>query len=137
MAKMEQASKFAEVNKAAEATEAAEAADDCLFCAFAHGKIDVTKVAENGGAFAINDINPVAPTHILIIPKKHFIGPAQAAVEDPAVIAAIFQLLAQISQQLHIDSYRTVFNTGAAAGQSVFHAHLHMIAGRSLNWPPG
>jgi histidine triad (HIT) family protein len=125
---MEQASKSAEVDTVDK---------KCLFCAFADGSIDVKKIAENDGAFAINDINPVAPTHILIIPKKHFLGPAQAAVEDPDAIASIFQLLAQISLDQKIASYRTIFNTGAEAGQSVFHAHLHMIAGRSLNWPPG
>jgi histidine triad (HIT) family protein len=109
----------------------------CLFCSFADGSIPVDRVAENDRAFAINDINPVAPTHLLIIPKKHFENAAQVSAADPESIVDIFRLVEEIARSQGLDGYRTIFNTGASAGQSVFHAHLHMIAGRPLTWPPG
>jgi histidine triad (HIT) family protein len=110
---------------------------DCLFCKFASGEIPVEKIAESDSVFAINDINPVAPTHILLIPKVHQENAVSSSKGDPAILAAIFDLVDQIVIRYGLDGYRTLFNTGASAGQSVFHTHLHLIAGRPLSWPPG
>jgi len=110
---------------------------NCLFCAFASGEIPVEKIASNDRAFAINDINPVAPTHVLIIPNSHHENAAEVASASPETLASIFALASQVATTRELTGYRTVFNTGASAGQSVFHAHLHLIAGRSLEWPPG
>ncbi len=109
----------------------------CLFCSFADGSIPTTRVAENSDAFAINDINPVAPTHILIIPKKHFENAVEVGRGEPRILASIFALAEEIARAKSLDGYRTVFNTGASVGQSVFHAHLHLLAGRAFGWPPG
>jgi histidine triad (HIT) family protein len=109
----------------------------CLFCAFADDSIPVERIVENDHAFAINDINPVAPTHILIIPKKHFENAAEVARFDSVVLASIFALADEVASARSLDGYRTVFNTGASVGQSVFHAHLHLLAGRTFQWPPG
>ena len=110
---------------------------DCLFCKFASGDIPVDKVAENDVAFAINDINPVAPTHILVIPKVHHENAVASSKNDATRLAALFSLVDEIVSRDGIDGYRTLFNTGASAGQSVFHTHLHLIAGRPFGWPPG
>lgn len=110
---------------------------DCLFCRFASGEIPVEKVAENSSVIAINDINPVAPTHILLIPREHYENAGSVAIEAPATLTEIFSLAREIAEARGLSGYRTVFNTGASAGQSVFHAHLHLIAGRDLSWPPG
>jgi histidine triad (HIT) family protein len=111
--------------------------EDCLFCRFASGEIPVEKVAENSSVFAINDINPVAPTHILVIPKEHHENAGVLASEAPETLAMIFSLAKELAVAKGLSGYRSVFNTGASAGQSVFHAHLHLIAGRDLSWPPG
>lgn len=110
---------------------------NCLFCKFASGEIAVEKVAENEVAFAINDINPIAPTHILVIPRSHDESVVASSRRHPDVLPALFELVSEISNRLDLDGYRTVFNTGASAGQSIFHTHLHLIAGRPLAWPPG
>lgn len=118
-------------------TSAMDQGANCLFCGFASGDIPVDKVAENDLAFAINDINPVAPTHILIIPKKHDENAVATMSTDRESLVAIFSLLKEIVADSGLEAYRTVFNTGSSAGQSVFHTHLHLIAGRALTWPPG
>lgn len=110
---------------------------DCLFCGFASGSIPVERVAENEFAFAISDINPVAPTHILVIPKKHHENAVSTVQSDKNSLLGIFELVSEIVAREALDDYRTVFNTGIGAGQSIFHTHLHLIAGRSLAWPPG
>lgn len=110
---------------------------NCLFCNLATGEIPVERVLENDFAFSIKDINPVAPTHFLVIPKAHHENAADLALHAPDALVAIFQLAAQLAEQEGLTGYRAVFNTGASAGQSVFHAHLHLIAGRPLSWPPG
>ena len=110
---------------------------DCLFCKFASGEIPVEKIAENDVAFAINDINPVAPTHVLVIPRAHHENAVASSKSDPTLLAAIFSLVDEIVTRDGIDSYRTLFNTGAGAGQRVFHTHLHLVAGRPFGWPPG
>jgi histidine triad (HIT) family protein len=110
---------------------------DCLFCKMASGDIPVEFVFEDLNVFAIRDINPQAPTHILIIPKSHFENAATLSSGDPLVIAEMFKCAAKLATDAGLDGYRTVFNTGASAGQSVFHAHLHLLGGRAFAWPPG
>lgn len=110
---------------------------DCLFCKFANREIPLDFLFETENIFAINDINPQAPVHILIIPKRHFENAPELAASESETLAQIFTSAKEIAGQKGLDSYRTVFNTGAGAGQSVFHAHLHLLGGRQFAWPPG
>jgi histidine triad (HIT) family protein len=110
---------------------------DCLFCKIVDGALP-TKIVKKSNLFtAFNDITPQAPTHILIIPNKHFTNMAEVANADPTLAGEIFRAAGEIARDNGLDSYRMNVNTGAAAGQSVFHAHLHLLAGRSFAWPPG
>ena len=111
---------------------------DCIFCRIIRGEAPGKKVYEDERAFVFEDINPQAPTHVLIIPKKHIVGLKEARPEDADIIGYLHLLAAQIARERGIeDGYRTVFNVGPRAGQSVFHLHLHLLGGRSLRWPPG
>jgi histidine triad (HIT) family protein len=111
---------------------------DCIFCRIVRGEAPAKKVYEDERAFVFEDINPQAPTHVLIIPKKHIVGLKEAQAEDAEIIGYLHLVAAQIARQRGIeDGYRTVFNVGPRAGQSVFHLHLHLLGGRSLRWPPG
>ena len=110
---------------------------DCLFCKFANKEIPLDFVFESDDIFAINDIDPQAPTHVLIIPKRHFENAPELAAAESATLAQLFDAAKAISAERGLDSFRTVFNTGAGAGQSVFHAHLHLLGGRKFAWPPG
>lgn len=110
---------------------------ECLFCKFGHDISDVPKIVERDDHFAIRDINPQAPTHFLIIPKMHCENAAMVAANFPQVLSNMFTTAAQLAESESLDGYRTVFNTGESAGQSVFHAHLHLLGGRSMQWPPG
>lgn len=111
---------------------------DCLFCKVVAGTIPAKKVYEDERVFAFQDINPQAPTHILIVPKKHIIGLKEATPEDAELIGYCQLVAAKIARERGIeDGYRTVYNVGRGAGQSVFHLHLHLLGGRKLNWPPG
>jgi len=101
------------------------------------GEIPVDFVFESEDIFAITDISPQAPTHILIIPKAHFENAAELAKGAPEISANMHEAAAKIAAELGLDGYRSVFNTGASAGQSVFHAHLHLLGGRQFAWPPG
>jgi len=101
------------------------------------GEIPVEFVFESPNIFAINDISPQAPTHILIIPKSHHENAGQLASNEAAVLSEMHGAAAQIAEDLGLEGYRSVFNTGASAGQSVFHAHLHLLGGRPFAWPPG
>ena len=109
----------------------------CLFCKMAAGEIPVDFVFESSNVFAINDIAPQAPTHVLIIPKAHHENAAELSANAPGVLSEMHGAAAKIAADLKLDGYRSVFNTGASAGQSVFHAHLHILAGRPFAWPPG
>ncbi|MSZ66102.1 MAG: HIT domain-containing protein [Actinobacteria bacterium] len=109
----------------------------CLFCKMATGEIAVDFVFESDQIFAINDISPQAPTHVLIIPKAHFENAGELATGAPDVSAKMHSVAASIAAERGLDGYRSVFNTGASAGQSVFHAHLHLLGGRQFAWPPG
>ncbi len=111
---------------------------DCLFCDVIEGKTKSRKVYEDDKVFAFEDIKPQAPTHVLIIPKKHIRGLKEAQPEDTEIIGYMNLIAAQIARERGIeDGYRTVFNVGPGSGQSVFHIHLHLIGGRRMSWPPG
>ena len=110
---------------------------DCLFCKFANKEIPLDFLYEDEDVFSINDIAPQAPIHILIIPKRHFENAGEVAGGEPQTLAAMHNLAKKLATEKNLDGYRTVFNTGASAGQSVFHAHLHLLGGRHFAWPPG
>jgi histidine triad (HIT) family protein len=113
-------------------------ASDCLFCRIIAGEIPAKKVYEDDRVFAFEDIRPVAPTHILIIPKRHFRGLAEASTGDQADLGYVQLVAARLAKDRKLESgYRTVLNVGPDAGQSVFHLHLHLIGGRPMSWPPG
>lgn len=111
---------------------------DCLFCRIIRGEIPAKKVYEDDETFVFEDINPQAPTHVLIIPKKHIVDVKEAKAEDAVTIGKLHLTAAKIARDRKIENgYRTVFNVGPGAGQSVFHLHLHLLGGRPLTWPPG
>ena len=111
---------------------------DCLFCRILRNEILAKKIYEDEHTFAFEDINPQAPTHVLIIPKRHVRGLKEATPEDAELIGRCHLAAAHIARQRGIeDGYRTVLNVGPQAGQSVFHLHVNLLGGRSLHWPPG
>jgi histidine triad (HIT) family protein len=112
---------------------------DCLFCKIRDGKIPAQLVREDERALAFRDVNPQAPTHVLIIPKKHIPSLNELTDEDAALVGHLHVMARHIAadEGLTATGYRTLFNTGTHAGQTVFHIHLHLIGGRSLGWPPG
>ena len=111
---------------------------DCLFCRIIAGEIPAKKVYEDEHTFAFEDISPQAPTHVLVVPKKHIHGLKEAADEDADIIGRCHLAAAQVARARGIESgYRTVLNVGPGAGQSVFHLHVHLLGGRDLKWPPG
>lgn len=112
---------------------------DCLFCRIAAGELPATVVHQTDAVLAFRDLNPVAPTHVLIIPKAHYVNAAALAEADAALAGELLRIGGEIARAEGIadSGYRLVFNTGAGAGQSVLHVHLHLIGGRSLAWPPG
>lgn len=111
--------------------------NDCLFCKIIAGDIPSKKAYEDELCYAFYDIDPQAPTHILVIPKAHI--PSAAAVDESnqAVVGHIFSVIAKLTKELNLDSYRVVSNIGEQAGQSVPHLHFHVLAGRDMTWPPG
>ncbi|NLM35825.1 MAG: histidine triad nucleotide-binding protein [Clostridiales bacterium] len=112
---------------------------DCIFCKIIKGEIPSEKVYENENVIAFKDINPAAPVHILIIPRKHISSINDIEEMDSNIIGEIFLAAKEIARQLGIaeDGYRVVSNCGEKAGQTVMHLHYHLIGGRSLTWPPG
>ncbi len=108
---------------------------DCIFCKIANKEIPSNLVFENENIVAFNDINPCAPVHILVIPKKHV--ESLNELEDKNLMAELLSGVKEVTKKLNIKDFRTVINTGKGAGQEVFHVHLHIISGRPLNWPPG
>jgi histidine triad (HIT) family protein len=112
--------------------------NDCLFCRIIRGEIPAKKVYEDEHTFAFNDINPQAPTHVLVIPKKHIVGLKEATREEAEIVGLCHLTAARIAKERGVeDGYRTVLNVGPGAGQSVFHLHVHLLGGRPLSWPPG
>ena len=112
---------------------------DCLFCKMIAGDIKADTVFEDDVVYAFRDINPQAPTHILVVPKKHISTLNDLTEEDSKTIGGLFLAAKTIAQQEDIDEagYRTLINCNAAAGQTVFHIHLHVLGGRAMGWPPG
>ncbi len=111
---------------------------DCLFCKIAAGEIPSTKIFENDDVYAFADIAPQAPFHAVIIPKKHIKCADEITPENSGIIAKIFEAIAIISKQENLENgYRIVNNCGEDGGQTVGHLHFHMLAKRSLEWPPG
>ncbi len=116
---------------------AGEARSDCLFCKIVAGEVPATVVRETETTLAFRDINPQAPTHVLIIPKVHHPDAASLAAAEPQIAADVLREAQEVATEEKAESYRIVFNTGAGAGQTVFHAHAHVLGGRGLQWPPG
>jgi histidine triad (HIT) family protein len=111
---------------------------NCLFCRILRGEIPSKKVFENEHVYAFEDIDPKAPTHVLIVPKKHVAGLKEAQAEDAELIGRCHLAAAKIAHDRNIEKgYRTVLNVGPESGQSVFHLHVHLLGGRKLSWPPG
>ncbi len=112
---------------------------DCLFCKIIAGDIPSDKVYEDEYVYAFRDINPVAPLHALIIPKRHISMINDVEDTDAETMGRLFVAAKKITKELGVseEGYRTVMNCGEAAGQTVFHVHLHLLAGRELAWPPG
>lgn len=111
---------------------------DCLFCKIAEGLIPANKLYEDDRVLAFYDIDPQAPMHFLVIPKKHIASPACLTEEDGELLGHIFAVIAQIARQQGLEKgYRVVANCGEDGGQSVQHLHFHVLAKRSLAWPPG
>ena len=111
----------------------------CLFCRIIAGEIPSSKVFEDADLFAFNDINPQAPLHVLIVPRKHIATTNDLTAEDEALVGKLVRRAAAIAKEKGLDQrgYRTLLNCNAEAGQTVFHIHLHLLAGRHLGWPPG
>ncbi len=109
---------------------------DCLFCRIVAGEIPATKIREDADTLIFADINPQAPTHVLVIPKKHRRDIGELGGDPESAAALLAAIRAFVAEQA-ITDYRTVFNTGAGVGQSVFHVHAHLLAGRPMGWPPG
>ena len=112
---------------------------DCLFCKIVTGDIPAEKVFENDHVIGFQDLNPQAPTHVLVIPKKHVSTINDLQDEDKALVGEMYMAARQIAtdQGLAEKGYRTVLNCNEEAGQTVFHIHLHLLGGRRMQWPPG
>jgi len=110
---------------------------DCLFCKIVAGEIPATLVAETADTVAFRDINPQAPTHVLVIPRKHYPNIGEMSAADPALTGRLAADAAQVADKEGLTGFRLVFNTGAEVGQSVFHVHGHILGGRPFGWPPG
>ena len=111
--------------------------DNCLFCKIIAGDIPSNKVYEDDLCYAFYDIDPQAPTHFLVIPKAHITSVSAVDESNQTTVGHIFAVIAKITKELGLDSYRVVSNIGEQAGQSVFHLHFHVLSGRDMTWPPG
>ncbi|HEY3447307.1 MAG TPA: histidine triad nucleotide-binding protein [Myxococcales bacterium] len=113
--------------------------DACIFCLIRDGKIPAKRVYEDDQAVAFEDTNPQAPTHVLVIPRKHVSSLNELEPADEALVGHLFSVGRKIAQErgIHGTGWRAVINTNRDAGQTVFHIHLHVLGGRSMRWPPG
>ncbi|HKW13171.1 MAG TPA: histidine triad nucleotide-binding protein [Candidatus Krumholzibacteria bacterium] len=110
---------------------------DCVFCSIANGKIPARKVHETDDVVAFHDLNPAAPVHVLVIPRKHIATLDDAQEADALLLGKMMRAAGEVAAKLNLtDGYRVVMNVQAGAGQSVFHVHLHVLAGRAFAWPP-
>jgi histidine triad (HIT) family protein len=114
-------------------------ASGCLFCRIASGDIPGTILFQDDSLVAFTDVDPQAPLHVLIVPRRHIASLNDLTSEDDVLVGSMFRLAASLAKEHGYDErgYRTVFNTNREGGQTVFHIHLHLLAGRSLTWPPG
>lgn len=111
---------------------------DCIFCKIVAGTIPSKKVREDDAIFAFHDIDPKAPKHILVIPKKHLASLADVQADDGALMGRLLLAAADIAREQELaKGYRVVISTGAEGGQTVDHLHLHLLGGRPMHWPPG
>jgi histidine triad (HIT) family protein len=110
---------------------------DCLFCRIAAGEIPARIVHQDSEVVAFHDISPQAPTHVLVIPRRHVASLAETAPGDQALLGRMLGVAADVARAEGLASWRLVANCGADAGQSVFHLHLHVLGGRRFSWPPG
>jgi histidine triad (HIT) family protein len=112
---------------------------DCLFCKVVAGQVPATLVFQNDHVVAFKDITPRAPTHVLIVPRRHIATLNELSPEDDALVGEVVRAAAAIAKEQGLSDrgYRTVFNCNAEAGQTVFHIHLHLLGGRPMTWPPG
>jgi len=110
---------------------------DCLFCKIAAGEIPSRAVHSDEHVYAFHDIAPKAPTHVLVIPRKHIARLADAGEADRDLVGEVVARAAAIARDLGLEHYRLVANNGEGAGQTVFHLHFHLLGGRPMSWPPG
>ena len=113
--------------------------DDCIFCRIIERKIPAKFAYEDDQVVAIEDLNPQAPTHLLVIPRQHLPSLKEAVADDEPLLGHLHQVAGRLARErgLEANGYRTVINNGAGAGQSVFHLHVHVLGGRPFHWPPG
>jgi histidine triad (HIT) family protein len=113
--------------------------EDCLFCKIVKGDIPSKEVYCDDDVYAFHDINPAAPSHVLVIPKKHLTDVTAATSEDEALMGKLLLRANDIAKKLNLaeNGFRYVMNTGVDGGQTVYHLHLHILGGRALTWPPG
>jgi len=110
---------------------------DCMFCMIAAGDVPVDLAHEGERVIAFRDVSPQAPTHVLVIPRSHHRSVGALATDEPEALVELVSAAEQVAQDAGEDSFRLVFNTGERSGQSVFHVHGHVLAGRDMTWPPG
>ena len=110
---------------------------DCLFCRICSGEARADRLHDDDHAVAIRDINPAAPMHALVLPRKHIATLRDLSAADDTLVGHLHLVAATVARAAGYDDFRVVVNCGAGAGQSVFHLHLHVLAGRALAWPPG
>lgn len=111
---------------------------DCLFCRMASGEVPVPKLHDDDLVFAIRDIAPQAPTHVLVVPKAHVVSAAQLTEADAPLLGRLFSVAAELARADGVDGgFRLVTNVGPDGGQSVAHLHVHLLGGRAMRWPPG
>lgn len=112
-------------------------ADECIFCKIVAGEARADIVHRSASSVAFRDLDPQAPTHVLVVPVAHHADAAELAAADPAASADLVSTAAVVADAEGLTDYRLVFNTGPGAGQTVFHTHLHLLGGRPMTWPPG
>lgn len=110
---------------------------DCIFCKIAGKEIPSKPVYEDDLCYAFYDLEPQAPTHFLVIPKQHIASALEINEENASIIGHCYAVIAKVAKEMDIKSYRVVTNCGEQAGQTVFHLHFHVLAGRDMTWPPG